>query len=69
MLRDFKLIALTPPALPDPSLVRAAARAGASGTLDFEYVTDAQTVGDALSKLAHLAARSCGVKFAGHKAE
>jgi len=69
MLRDFKLIALTPPALPDPSLVIAAARAGAWGTLDLEYVTDEPVVNDALGKLSPLAPMSCGVKFAGHRAE
>ena len=39
-MNEFRIIALTPPGLPDPSIAIAASRAGAVGVLDLEYTED-----------------------------
>src|SRR5439155_1034302 len=57
------LIVLTPPGLPDPSLAVAAARAGARGTLDLEFVPDAGRTGQAVDRLAQFAGGRFGVKL------
>jgi len=56
----FNLIALTPPGLTEPSVAIAAARAGALGVLDLEYVSGEQVARAAIAKLVHYASHACG---------
>jgi acyl transferase domain-containing protein/NAD(P)H-dependent flavin oxidoreductase YrpB (nitropropane dioxygenase family)/NAD(P)-dependent dehydrogenase (short-subunit alcohol dehydrogenase family)/acyl carrier protein len=58
-LRD--LVVLTPPAHSDPGLAIAAARAGARGTLDLEWIADSATASAALARLARFANGPFGV--------
>jgi acyl transferase domain-containing protein/NAD(P)H-dependent flavin oxidoreductase YrpB (nitropropane dioxygenase family)/NAD(P)-dependent dehydrogenase (short-subunit alcohol dehydrogenase family)/acyl carrier protein len=58
-LRD--LVVLTPPAHSDPGLAIAAARAGARGTLDLEWIADAATATTAFDRLAKFASGPFGV--------
>jgi acyl transferase domain-containing protein/NAD(P)H-dependent flavin oxidoreductase YrpB (nitropropane dioxygenase family)/NAD(P)-dependent dehydrogenase (short-subunit alcohol dehydrogenase family) len=62
---DFLLVALTPPAMLDPSIAIAASRAGALGVLDLEFANDERAAQHAIDKLARHARKPCGVKLAG----
>jgi NAD(P)H-dependent flavin oxidoreductase YrpB (nitropropane dioxygenase family) len=58
-----RLICLTLPGYPDPSIAIAASRAGALGVLDLEYVRDVDAARAALARLARWARGACGVKI------
>ncbi|MFN3532165.1 MAG: beta-ketoacyl synthase N-terminal-like domain-containing protein, partial [Candidatus Brocadia sp.] len=64
-MQSFRLIALTPPCLPDPSIAIAASRAGEIGIIDLEHVENEQEGLDAISKLARYAKKDCGIKLHG----
>lgn len=64
-MQSFRLIALTPPCLPEPSIAIAASRAGEIGIIDLEHVENEQEGLDAISKLARYAKKDCGIKLHG----
>ena len=63
--RPYRLIALTPAGLTDPSLAIAASRAGGLGVLDLEYTRDEQAAKAAMAKLARYTSAPCGLKLDG----
>ncbi len=63
--QQFKLVVITPPGLPDPSLAIAASRAGGLGILDLEYTRDIKVSVRAIRKMAAFAKSACGVKLNG----
>jgi acyl transferase domain-containing protein/NAD(P)H-dependent flavin oxidoreductase YrpB (nitropropane dioxygenase family)/NAD(P)-dependent dehydrogenase (short-subunit alcohol dehydrogenase family) len=65
MVPDFSLVALTPPAMLEPSIAIAASRAGALGVLDLEFADDERAAQQAVDKLARHTQQPCGVKLAG----
>ena len=60
---NFRIIALTPLGLADPSIAIAASRAGGLGVLDLEYIRDQKVARFAISKLARYARNDCGIKL------
>ncbi|MFQ6039902.1 MAG: SDR family NAD(P)-dependent oxidoreductase, partial [Candidatus Poribacteria bacterium] len=67
-MRTFKVIVLTPPGLPEPSIAISATRAGGLGVLDLEYIQDkrAYPVVDALATLGRYAKDDYGIKLRSH---
>ncbi|MDN3512805.1 MAG: SDR family NAD(P)-dependent oxidoreductase [Candidatus Brocadia sp.] len=64
-MQSFRLIALTPPGLTDPSIAIAASRAGEIGVIDLEYVKSEQDGIDAISRLVRYTKKDCGIKLYG----
>jgi acyl transferase domain-containing protein/NAD(P)H-dependent flavin oxidoreductase YrpB (nitropropane dioxygenase family)/NAD(P)-dependent dehydrogenase (short-subunit alcohol dehydrogenase family) len=64
-MRNFQLMAITAPAMANPSIAVAAARAGALGILDLEFARDQEAALTALVKLGTYGKNDCGVKLAG----
>ncbi len=64
-MRSFRLIALTPPCLPDPSIAIAASRAGEIGIVDLEYLKNEQEGLEAISKLTRYVKKNCGIRLYG----
>ena len=62
-MQSFRLIALTPPGLTDPSIAIAASRAGEIGVIDLEYVKSEQYGIDAISRLVRYTKKDCGIKL------
>ena len=60
---DFKLIALTPPGISDPSIAIAASRAGGIGLLNLELCPPSSTDLDAISMVDRHARNLCGLKL------
>jgi len=67
--KRFKLTALTPAGLPNPSLAIAASRAGALGVLDLEYIRDRQAGLNGIQRLAQYARNDFGIKVDGDDIE
>ncbi len=65
-MTSFRLIALSPPALADPSIAIAARRAGEMGVLDLEHLRDESTLLEAVRAFARRCRQGCGVKVGGH---
>jgi len=63
MKREFHFAVLSPPALADPSIPVAAARAGGLGILDLEYTDDYEVAENAIARLVRHAGRPCGVRL------
>lgn len=61
-MAETKLIVLTPPGRPDPSLAIAACRAGGLGVLDLEYTRDARQARESIQRLALSTQSGFGVK-------
>jgi len=61
-MNEFRIIVLTPPGLPDPSIAIAACRAGAIGVLDLEYTREEGIATERLEELARFARNEFGVK-------
>jgi acyl transferase domain-containing protein/NAD(P)H-dependent flavin oxidoreductase YrpB (nitropropane dioxygenase family)/NADP-dependent 3-hydroxy acid dehydrogenase YdfG len=64
-MRDFQLIALTPPGLADSSIAVAAAWADCCGVLDLEYCRNARVACDFVQTLDRPIRGTCGVKLSG----
>ncbi|MCF6153686.1 MAG: SDR family NAD(P)-dependent oxidoreductase [Candidatus Brocadia sp.] len=62
-MQTFRLIALTPPCLPDSSIAIAASRAGEIGIIDLEYTNNDQEALNTISKLTRYAKKGCGIKL------
>jgi NAD(P)H-dependent flavin oxidoreductase YrpB (nitropropane dioxygenase family) len=64
-MRNFELIALTPPGLPEPSIAISATLAGGLGVLDLAHIQDklAAPALDALATLARHAKNDYGIKL------
>src|SRR5260370_31434013 len=60
---EFELIALTAPAMADPSIAIAASRAGALGVINLEFVTAPHEARGAVAKMARHARRETGIKL------
>src|SRR5262249_9793175 len=66
-MRDFHFIALTLPALTDPSVAIAASRAGGIGVLDLEYAQDDERAAlAAIAKLDKYVTQRCGIRLDGN---
>jgi acyl transferase domain-containing protein/NAD(P)H-dependent flavin oxidoreductase YrpB (nitropropane dioxygenase family)/NAD(P)-dependent dehydrogenase (short-subunit alcohol dehydrogenase family)/acyl carrier protein len=63
-MKSFQIIALTLPAMPDPSIAIAASRAGGIGVLDLEYLNDREAALKTIHRLAKFAHNEFGVKIA-----
>ena len=63
MRQAMRLIGLTLPGVPDPSIAIAASRSGALGVLDLEYTRELAAALAALTKLARLGMGERGVKI------
>lgn len=62
-MQSFRLIAVTPSSLPDPSIAIAASRAGEIGIVDLEYLKNEQEALEAISKLSRYVKKNCGIKL------
>lgn len=63
--KDFHIICITPPALPDPAIAIAASRAGGIGILDLEFTNDLPLALDVVNKTGIYAKHDCGIKISG----
>ena len=63
MVQAFQVIALTIPGFIDPSIPIATSRAGELGVLNLEHTQDEKAAHDAIVRMAHYAARGCGIKL------
>src|SRR5262245_9994640 len=68
MSNAFQIATLTP-GLMQPSIALATQRAGELGILDFEYVSDAQAIGSAISQFYDVVRACFGIKLAGDNPE
>src|SRR5437763_9976838 len=57
-----RVICLTLPGYPDPSIAIAASRSGALGVLDLEYADNLDAALEAVAKLARFCPERCGAK-------
>jgi acyl transferase domain-containing protein/NAD(P)H-dependent flavin oxidoreductase YrpB (nitropropane dioxygenase family)/NAD(P)-dependent dehydrogenase (short-subunit alcohol dehydrogenase family) len=62
-MQEFKIIALTLPGMPDPSIAIAASRAGDIGLLDLEYVRSEAIALSSFHRLAKFATHDFGIKL------
>lgn len=68
LLSSFQIAAVSLPAIPDPSVIIAAMKAGAVGILDAEYIRDSSTIFEAAKSISRSGAAS-GIKLCGFAVE
>jgi len=68
-LDKLRIITLTPPGFPDPSLAIAGSRAGEWGVLDLEYTYNKKIAKDSIKKLSTYARNDYGIKLNLHDNE
>ena len=63
-MKNFQIIALTLPGIPDPSIAIAASRAGTIGVLDLEYLSNKEKAFEQINRLTKFARHDVGLKLA-----
>jgi NAD(P)H-dependent flavin oxidoreductase YrpB (nitropropane dioxygenase family) len=68
-MKNFRILACTPPAAVDPAIAIAACRTGELGVLDLQFCSDFQPAHAAIEKLSHFSRGPCGIKLEGRSPE